>query len=168
MTTRRRYTAKQRAEAAGIAIVEGVTRAGEQTGIPKTTIQRWLAKPECVQMRTTAREEFLADIYVGMQIGSDALAQGLADPEVPLNHKAAAWSALVDRYALLSGEATSRSETRQLDTLSDAAVALLDAAFVDAGKRGTVEPHHNGNGAKGLDALHAVPLPAASPDGSKS
>ena len=114
MANRRRYSAKQRAEAVGIAVVAGQTAASEQTGIPKQTIDYWVSKPEFGHLRTRAQEEFAGDLYVGMQVGVVALTQGLQDAEVPLRDKASAFVALADRYALLTGQATARTESRSL------------------------------------------------------
>lgn len=124
MAQRRRYTAKQRAEAAGIAVVEGVTAAERVTGIPKTTIQYWTEKPEFAQLRTTAREAVIEELWVGLQIGVRELSAGLAG-DAPLHHKAQAFVALAERYALLSGDATSRTESRELHDLPD-------SAYIDA------------------------------------
>lgn len=113
MTTRRRYTAKQRATAAGIALVEGVTEAERQTGIPKQTIDYWTSKPEFGQLRTTARETVAEQFWVGIQVGLREVTKGL-EGDAPLREKADALRTLGERYALLTGMATSRSETRDL------------------------------------------------------
>ena len=118
MVTRRRYTAKQRAETVGIAVVEGVTAAERQTGIPKQTIDYWLNKPEFGHLRTTARETVLEQLWIGIQIGIKALTEGIQG-DAPLNHKADAMRTLAERYALLNGEATTRSENRELHDKSD-------------------------------------------------
>ena len=125
MTERRRYTARQRARAVGIATVDGVTRAGKVTGIPKQTIDYWLDKPEFGRLRTTAREKVVADLWVGIQIGQDELVKGLQG-DAPLNHKADAYRALADRFALLNGEATARNEARDISAdLNDHETAAL-------------------------------------------
>ena len=93
----------------GIATVDGVTRAEKVTGIPKTTIDYWLDKPEFVQLRTTAREKVVEKLWVGVQVGVDVLTEGLRS-DAPLHHKSDAFRALADRYALLNGEATERHE----------------------------------------------------------
>ena len=118
MAERRRYTAKTRAKAVGIAVVDGVTAAERQTGIPKTTIDYWLDKPEFVQLRTTAREKVLEQMWVGIQVGIRELTAGLSG-DAMLHHKADALRTLTDRYALLNGEATTRSENRELHDKSD-------------------------------------------------
>ncbi len=91
-------------------MVEGVTEAERQTGIPKNTIQYWLNSPEFVHLRTTARPIVVESLWVGIQVGIQELTLGLRG-EAPLQHKAAAFEALAQRYALLNGEATTRSDT---------------------------------------------------------
>lgn len=113
MTERRRYTARERAKAVGIATVDGVTAAERVTGIPKTTIDYWLDKPEFVHLRTTARETVVQQLWVGVQVGVEELTKGLRS-EAPVHQKAAAFEALAERYALLNGEPTSRTESRAL------------------------------------------------------
>ena len=125
MTTRRRYDQKTRAEAVGIAAVEGVTRAEEATGIPKETIHYWTQKPEFAQFRTTARAVVLDSLWVGVQVGAEALVAGLSG-DAPLHHKAAAWAAITDRFLLLSGEATARSEHRDISDPDETGVDALE------------------------------------------
>lgn len=117
---RRRYTAKQRAKATGIAVVEGVTEAERQTGIPKETIQYWTQKPEFAQLRTTAREVVADEFWVGVQVGIEEVIKGLQG-DAPLKEKAVAFGVVYDRYALLTGGATGRTENRDLNDLPDSA-----------------------------------------------
>ena len=120
MAERRRYTARTRAKAVGIAMVDGVTSAERQTGIPKETIQYWTAKPEFAHLRTTARETVAEEMWIGIQVGVRELVAGLSG-DAPLHHKASAFQALADRFALLTGGATSRTESRELNDLPDSA-----------------------------------------------
>jgi len=134
MAERRRYTNPTRAKAVGIAMVDGVTAAERATGIPKTTIQDWTKRPEYVQLRTTAREAVAEGMWIGIQIGVRELVDGLTG-DAPLHHKASAFQALADRYALLTGGATSRMESRELNDLPDSAyvAAIREArAIVEA------------------------------------
>lgn len=109
----RRYTAKEKAQAVGIAIVDGQTIAQEVTGIPKTTIDYWLNKPEFVPLRTTARAKVIEDLWVGVQVGLDAVIRAFAE-DAPIHQKAEAFKVIAERYVLLNGEATARTETRSL------------------------------------------------------
>ena len=129
MAERRRYTAKERAKAVGIATVDGVTRAEKVTGIPKTTIDYWLDKPEFVHLRTTAREKVIEELWVGIQVGVKELTDGLKG-DAPLHHKASAFDSLAERYALLNGEATARHETADVTAkLNDHETAALEDAL---------------------------------------
>jgi hypothetical protein len=125
MTTRRRYTAKERAAAVGIAVADGVTAAERQTGIPKTTIDYWQSKPEFVQLRTTAREIVVEQFWIGIQVGLREVIKGI-EGEAPLREKAEAMKVMADRYALLTGAVTGRTETVSLTSgLDDHEKALL-------------------------------------------
>ena len=108
---RQTYHARQRANAVGIAAVEGVTAAERATGIPKQTIQYWTGKPEFVHLRTTAREVVADAYWVGIQVGIEEVTKGLR-AEAPVDKKASALAVFADRHALLTGGATVRTETR--------------------------------------------------------
>jgi hypothetical protein len=132
MTERRRYTARERAKAVGIATVDGVTAAERTTGIPKETIQYWTTKPEYAQLRTTAREVVVEQLWIGVQVGIEELTKGLRS-DAPVHQKAQAFEALAERYSLLNGEPTHRSETRTVtDGLSDHEKAALRAVIDQA------------------------------------
>lgn len=118
---RRRYTAREKARGVGIAVVEGVTEAERQTGIPKVTIWQWMQKPEYEQLRTSARETVAERFWVGIQVGLDEVVKGLRDPETPLKDKSHALGVMYDRHALLTGGATGRMESRELNDLPDSA-----------------------------------------------
>lgn len=122
----RRRPARERAEAVGIAVFEGVTAAERETGIPKQTIHEWLQSDEFGHLRTRARDVVAAEWWAGVQVGFAAVLEGLRDPDQPLRDKAQALAVLYDRLALMTGGATSRMESRDITgTLSDA--DLIDA-----------------------------------------
>lgn len=168
MPTHRRYTAKQKAEAIGIAAVQGVTAAGEMTGIPKTTIQYWKETPDFVQLRTRVNEEVVGDLWVGVQIGAKALVEGFTSG-APLRDKAAAFTALAERYALLSGGATARTEHRDVadPIVEDSAMAAARQGYLTVLSGPTAVGSRNGHGAApdGTEALSAVPLSSPSANG---
>ena len=119
MATRTRRTATEKAHAVGVALAVGVSEAERRTGIPKNSIQHWVTRPEFVQLRTSARAMVLEQWWAGIQEGAVSLMADMTGT-APLRDKAAAFSALVDRYALLAGEATSRTESKTLtDDLDD-------------------------------------------------
>jgi hypothetical protein len=115
-------------------MVDGVTAAERVTGIPKQTIHQWTEKPEYGQLRTTAREVVVQELWVGLQVGVKVLTEGL-EGDAPLNHKAAAFDSLAERYALLNGEATTRTENRELlNTFNDGEKEALAAWLHDVAK----------------------------------
>ncbi len=117
---RRRYTKKQKAVVVGIAVASGQTAAAEATGVPLTTLNRWFHQPEFVEMRTTAREDVASQMWIGVQVGVQEMVNALKSPDVSLREKTDATSMLSEKYLLLTGQATSRTETRELtDTLDD-------------------------------------------------
>lgn len=134
----RKYDSKTRAKAVGIALVDGVTAAEKVTGIPKTTIQDWKNRPEYVQLRTTAREVVVEGLWVGIQIGVRELTDGLTG-DAPLNHKAAAFEALANRFALLNGEATERTESHDWKFNDHETVERASAVLVEELARRTDE-----------------------------
>ena len=138
MAERRRYTKSQKAEAVGLAMVHGVTETERRIGIPKETIQYWTERPEFAQLRTTARDAVADQFWVAIQIGLRAVIGGLDNPDVPLRDKQQALATLYDRHALLTGAATSRTESRDLTgTISDLdlveAIRAADALAVAGG-----------------------------------
>ena len=145
---RRRYTAKQKAEAVGIALADGVTRAAEVTGIPKQTIDYWQSKPEFGPLRTTARETVAEQFWVGIQVGLREVIKGI-EGDAPLKEKADALRVLADRFALLTGSATSRTESRDITgTISDGelAAALIEANALTTAPRGPDEAEDEAEG----------------------
>jgi hypothetical protein len=115
----RRYTPRQKARATGIALVDGVTEAAKRTGIPKQTIDYWQSKPEFGPLRTTAQELVAEQFWVGIQVGLREVIKGI-EGNAPLREKAEAMKVMADRYALLTGQATDRRESRDLtDSFDD-------------------------------------------------
>ncbi len=129
MSTRRRYTAKERAAAVGLATVDGVTQAEAKTGIPKTTIQYWIDKPEFAQLRTKSRDAVADEFWTVIQVGLRRIAD-LIPASDDLQKVSVATGILYDKHALLMGMATSRSESRDLTgTMPDAdLIAAVDEA----------------------------------------
>jgi hypothetical protein len=140
MAERRRYSKTQKAAAVGLALVHGVTETERRTGIPKQTIQVWTERPEYGQLRTTARDAVADQFWAAIQIGLRAVVGGLDDPDVPLRDKQQALATLYDRHALLTGAATSRTESRDLTgTISDLELveAIRTADALTTAGRGT-------------------------------
>lgn len=112
MTTRRR-TAAEKAQAVGIAVVEGTTAASEKTGIPRKTIAYWRDQPEFAELRQQKKEDVAADVWAAFQAGVRRVAE-LIPLTDDLQKVATATGIIYDKFALMAGHATSRSEHREL------------------------------------------------------
>jgi len=77
-----------------------------------------MVSPEFATLRARTREEVAELFWVVVQEGVQEVRKGL-NSEEPLRDKAQAIGILYDRYALLSGQATSRTEHRDLTASLD-------------------------------------------------
>lgn len=139
MAPRRTYTDEERAPIVGRAAVVGVTKASEESGVPKQTIDYWLNSPRFGPLRTSARESIADGFWIGVQVALQEVVDGLTNPRAPLRDKAQALKVLYDAHALMSGAATSRTEARDITgTISDAelAAAIREAESIATGGRG--------------------------------
>ena len=136
--TRRRYTKTDRAKALGIAVVKGQRAAADETGVPLGTLHSWWERPEYQHLRTTTREDVIEQFRTAMQVGIEEVEKGLRS-DAPLRDKAVAVSMLAEKFALFSGQATSRAETRDItgDLADDERERL--AASIDEWLRAQVE-----------------------------
>ena len=117
----RRYTQEQKAQAVAEAMLTSTEAASETLGIPRRTIGYWMEQPAFAALRQQTREQVAEKFWSAIQIGVDQVAIGLQNPKAPLRDKATALGILYDKHALLTGSATSRSESRDLTgTMSDA------------------------------------------------
>src|SRR5450631_665465 len=118
MEARRRYSRKTKASAVIAAEMSSVMAAAENLGIPRKTVEYWFDAPEFAELRQKTRKDMseetaaLAHRVLGVITGK----LGEYEPR-DLN---TLYGILVDKSQLLTGEATSRSETRDItDTLDD-------------------------------------------------
>lgn len=102
---------KQRAEAVGLALVQGVPAASKATGVPQRTLRHWKNDPEFAELGLSAREDVAQAMWVGIQVGLEEIHKGLTNPDERLRDKADAVAMLLEKRALMIGEATSRTET---------------------------------------------------------
>lgn len=130
MTQGSKYPEDIKATAVARTLVKGSKIASEETGVPRRTIAGWVKSPAFADLRQRARDEIAEEMWVGVQVAVKEVVDGLTNPRTPLRDKAQALGVLYDRYALLMGSATVRTETRDITgTLSD---AELDAAIREA------------------------------------
>lgn len=133
MAAPRRYTKQQKATAVMAAEMVNAQAAAEQTGIPRTTIIHWLNDPELVALRQKTRETMAEDMKALAMVALDALMGAIRRGELEGRDLIVALGVAIDKAQLLSGEATSRTETRDLtDTLDDHERARLRDILDDA------------------------------------
>lgn len=118
MTEKRRYTRKQKAEAVAEAEMTSAEAAAEKLGIPRTTILYWRDQPEFVEIRQKTREDAAEGWKAILHLAQAQIIATIHDFE-PRDLSLLSGIA-TDKYQLLSGEATARSETKALsDGLDD-------------------------------------------------
>lgn len=124
MATHRRYTKRQKAEAVGLAVVEGQTAASEKTGIPLTTLNTWWRSAEFVELRTKSNPDVADDMWAVVQLGIRRIAELIPQTD-DIAKVAIATGTIYDKRALLTGDATSRSEHRDIADPDAVAVRKL-------------------------------------------
>jgi len=127
---RRSYTRRQKAALVGQSEVNGVRRTARAAGVPVSTLESWRTGP-FAQLRTQKREEVAADVWAVFQAGVRRIEALLPNTE-DMGKVAIATGILYDKFALMSGEPTSRSETKALtDGLNDHEKEALRAVLDD-------------------------------------
>jgi hypothetical protein len=117
-------------------LVKGQTAASEETGVPLTTVNLWYHDPRYVELRTTAREEVIESMWAAAQAGIASMVKSLDDPKTPLRDKTDAASMLVEKYLLLRGEATERTEHRALtEDFDDGEVDAIQDWLLDLARK---------------------------------
>ena len=139
MAPRPRRTTAEKAEAVGLAEVIGIRPAADVVGIPESTLRRWREAPDMAQLRAEKKEEVTADVWAAFQVGVRRIAE-LLPTTTDLGKVAIATGVIYDKYALMSGEATTRSESRALtEGLNDHERATL-RDIIDAALEGADAP----------------------------
>lgn len=133
-----RVTKARKAEAVGLSEVIGIRPAARQLNVAESTLRRWRADPEMAQLRAETKDEVAGDMWAGFQLGIRRIVELLPN-EKDLKAVAVATGVIYDKYALLTGGATARSEQRDITgTISDAElVAAVREADRITGQGGT-------------------------------
>ena len=135
MAERRRYTKSQKMAAVIAAEFTTPEAAAEGLGIPESTVRYWFDAPEFAELRTKTREDMAAETAALAHKVLGVITSKLPDYEPrDLN---TLYGILVDKSQLLTGEATSRTESRDItDTLNDgereALRKVIEDVLVDA------------------------------------
>lgn len=111
---RRRYTRTEKAQAVAEAERTSLTAASESTGVPITTLKYWFDSPAFADIRTKTREE-LAEGSIAMALIAQAeLVRRIRSGDISDQALVAAYGVGIDKAQLLSGEATARTERRDI------------------------------------------------------
>ena len=120
MVTRKRHSEATKLSVVMAAEMVGVTAAAEAAGVPHQTVSYWMEKPEFSEYRRKAREDLKDEITVVAHLAWQRVAEGLHKGVLEPRDALFAAEKATTQYLLLSGEATSRTETRTFtDDLSD-------------------------------------------------
>jgi hypothetical protein len=113
------------------AEVNGLQQAADATGIPKTTIEYWLDKPEFVHLRSKTREEMRDGFRVLVHKAQARLTELV--PSMEARDLTILLGVATDKDLLLSGDATARNENVTVtDGLSDTEKRRLREAIAEA------------------------------------
>jgi hypothetical protein len=100
----------RKAEAVGLALITGTEAAAKALGVSQRSVQRWVDDPRMADLVAEKTEVVTDHLWAGVQIGLESVVKGLQSDE-PLAARTTAFGVLFDKWSLLSGRATSRSET---------------------------------------------------------
>lgn len=122
----RRYTRRQKMTTVLAAELTSAEAAAEAAGIPRSTLQYWMDDPELAPLRQNARQMLAEEMAVIARLATQKLGEAIRAGVVEPRDLIMAAGMATDKTQLLSGAATSRTETRDLtDTLDDHERAAL-------------------------------------------
>jgi hypothetical protein len=104
-------------------VVDGAHAASVKTGIPENTIRTWMESPEFGELRDRTKEQVAGEWWAIVQKGFRRVAK-LLDTTDDAQKAATATAIIFDKLALTRGEATSRTETKDI-TLDDHEAEVL-------------------------------------------
>ena len=135
----RRYSRKTKMATVIAAEMTSLTAASEASGIPLTTAKYWYDSPEFAELRTKTREDLAEESMSMAHLVLSEIKRRIGEYEA--RDLSVLYGILTDKGQLLSGHATSRTETRDLtDTLDDAEREALRNAIDEYLKVGVGEP----------------------------
>ena len=112
MTQRRRYTKAEKMAAVVAAELSTPAAAAEAQGVPESSLRYWLDDPKFAELRTKTREETAGAFHVLAHLAMDRLRELV--PTMEPRDLTVLLGVATDKAALLSGQPTSRTETRAL------------------------------------------------------
>ena len=121
MATHRRYDKRTKLAAVMAAEMTSLTEASESTGIPKSTVKYWMDDPAFAQVRTKTREDLADEIKVVAHLAWRRIAEALRTGEMEPRDATFAAEKATSLQILMTGGATARTESRELNDLPDSA-----------------------------------------------
>jgi transposase-like protein len=169
MATHRRYTKREKVAAIVAADASSTLAASEATGVPESTLRYWLDQPEFAKLRENAREAMAEEAQVVARLAWQKLGEAIRAGQLDGRDLVIAAGMATDKSALLNGQATARTEHRDIadDAAIPDAVAAARSHYLTVlagppavgGGNGTVAPSN------GHSAVPALRLPSSTPRG---
>ena len=105
------YTEAERAAAVGRALAIGTKKAAAVLDIPRRTLSSWLQRPTAAVQAAIAstRTDVAASFWAVVDAGTKAMLAKIGDPKTRAGELAAIVKTAVESHALLTGGATSRT-----------------------------------------------------------
>jgi hypothetical protein len=129
---RRRLTIVQKAALVGEAEVNGVRPTARKHDIPESSIRVWREDPEFARLRAETKDQVAQDVWGAFQLGLKRIVE-LIPVTTDLQKVSVATAIIYDKFALISGQATSRAESRSLiDDMDDHEKEALNKILADA------------------------------------
>ncbi len=119
MAERRRYTRKTKATAVMAAALTTVEAAAEAHGIPRSTLAYWVEAPEFAELRQKTRTELAEGSIVLAHLAQAELTRKIRAGEVEPRDLATIYGIAIDKGQLLAGQATNRTESRDITATLD-------------------------------------------------
>lgn len=140
--------ARDRTRALAVVAATGsVAEAERETGIPHQTIHQWLDSDEYGELRQRTKEAVAEEWWAIVQTAFRRVLNTLENTDDPVK-VATAGAIVFDKLALTRGEATTRTESRDLNgSLDDHELTRLREivhSAVDTPQAAVVDPSQNG------------------------
>lgn len=146
------YTKRRKITAILAADMTNPKAASEATGIPRSTIRDWLEKPEFATLRHNAREAIADEAIVVARLAWQALGDAIIARKVEPRDLIHAAGMATDKALLAAGEATARTEHRDISDVDAAGISALEQLIAESGTWAVgagVEPRSNGASTNG-------------------
>jgi hypothetical protein len=116
-----RYSLERQAEAVAIARINGSSVAMQRTGIPRRTIDRWMANPSPAVAGAVeaTRSQVAAKLWEIVSTGSEVILNRICDPKARLSDVAQAVRVAAEQHSLLTGGPTAINANLNVNSESD-------------------------------------------------